>query len=560
MFLDTRQMESGTVIDTQVCIIGGGMAGIALAREMDKDGIDTCVLESGGFKADDATRDLYRGDSAGIPYSFADGCRSRFLGGSSNCWGGWNHPLDRWDFERRNWVSHSGWPFGIDELSRFYQASHKLLNLGPYNYDPGYWEQAIDRPDVRRVPLPSGQVRDQMAQFSTTTPGNVVNFGEAFRKDLKNSMNVRVFLYANVLSIDPDESARQISQLQVATLCGKHVLVKARLFVLAAGGIENPRLLLASNKVQTEGLGNGGDLVGRFFQEHPRTMSGRVRFNGTWSRNKFYDIKYHNLSSAVSAGGVQVAAKFALNEHVLREEGLLNSRVWFCSMLAGEGTEAGQAVYRRKQAFLKKDEPSWSLAEDLKTILLHPIDTLSFGVTRRVKALALVREVKLQAICEPNPDPNSRVTLSPTKVDQLGMPRVQVNWRLSDQVKRTFDRTFQIIAEEFRHTGVADIKLDPPIEGGDWPESFEREGTWHHMGTTRMHDSPKQGVVDRNCKVHGIANLYIAGSSVFPTSGANLPTMTLIALALRLAEHITLSLRNTTVVTSIDVPKVASLR
>jgi choline dehydrogenase-like flavoprotein len=135
------------------------------------------------------------------------------------------------------------------------------------------------------------------------------------------------------------------------------------------------------------------------------------------------------------------------------------------------------------------------------------------------------------------------VTLSQTDRDQLGVPRVQVNWQLSSQEQRTFDRTLEIISEEMRLGEVAETKLDPPIEGGAWPASLEVVGTWHHMGTTRMHDSPSQGVVDRNCKVHGISNLYIAGSSVFPTAGANFPTITIAALTLKLSEHLSQKLK-----------------
>jgi choline dehydrogenase-like flavoprotein len=144
---------------------------------------------------------------------------------------------------------------------------------------------------------------------------------------------------------------------------------------------------------------------------------------------------------------------------------------------------------------------------------------------------------------EPEPDPTSRVTLSPTQKDRLGMPRVQVDWRLGSKVQRTFDRTLAILAEDMRKSGVAQVDLDPPIEGRKWPADLE--GTWHHMGTTRMHDSPKQGVVDRDCRVHGMSNLYVAGSSLFPTAGANFPTITLAALAYRLSEHLVRELRST---------------
>lgn len=538
MFIDTRRVQEGSVVETTVCIIGGGVAGITLAMELDKQGIDVVLLESGGFNPDDETRDLYRGEDVGEwRYNFADGSRSRFLGGSSNCWGGWCRPLDPWDFEKRDWVNHSGWPFGLNELMPYYERTHALLKLGPNNFNPEFWEQAIGRPDVRRMPLVTGKVRDTISQFSPPA-----RFGKLYRDVLKRSERIRVFLYANAVNIDTNNPATTVKRIEVATLTGRRMEVSARTYVLATGGIENARLLLASNKVQPSGLGNGNDLVGRYFMDHPRLFSGNIRFTKEWSRNKLSDVKYHYQNAAVSAHGTCIAHQFALKPEVLKEEGILNARVWFCSTFPGEGSEGAQALFRCKQAMLKKEQADWNLAKDVMTMMAHPLDTLGYGYTRLFQPRWLIKGVKFQTIVEPEPNPDSRVMLSPNQKDQLGMNRVRVDWRLGSKVQRTFDRTLAILAEDMRRSGVAQVDLDPPIEGGKWPSDLE--GTWHHMGTTRMHDSPKQGVVDRNCLVHGMTNLYVAGSSVFPTSGANFPTITLAALAFRLSEHIAKELRS----------------
>ena len=539
MFIDTRRVEQGTVIQTTVCIIGGGVAGITLAMELEKKGIDVCLLESGGFAPDSGTRDLYRGEDVGEwRYNFADGSRSRFLGGSSNCWGGWCRPLDPWDFEKRDWIAHSGWPFGLDELTPYYDRTHALLKLGPNNFEPDFWERSIGRPDVRRMPLVTGKVRDTISQFSPPA-----RFGKMYREALKRSQRIRVFLYANAVNIDTDNPATNVTRIQVATLTGRHMQVTATQYVLATGGIENARLLLASNKVQPCGLGNGNDLVGRFFMDHPRLFSGSIHFAEQWARNKLSDVKYHYMNAAVAAHGTHIAHQFALTPEVLEQEGLLNARVWFSSIFPGEGSEGAQALFRIKQALLKKDQEDWSLTRDVLTMIAHPLDTLGYGYTRLFQPRWLIRGVKFQLIVEPEPNPDSRVMLSPSQKDRLGMSRVRVDWRLTSKVQRTFDRTLAIMADEMHRSGVARVELDPPIEGGKWPSDIE--GTWHHMGTTRMHDSPKQGVVDRNCKVHGLSNLFVAGSSVFPTAGANFPTITLAALAFRLSEHLASELRTT---------------
>lgn len=531
MFIDTRTVEPNTVMETTVCIIGAGVAGITLALEMARAGVETCVLESGGLGPDDQTRDLYRGENIGLPYTFADGSRSRYFGGSSNCWGGWCRPLDPWDFEKRDWIAHSGWPFGLGELAPYYARTHELLKLGPQNFDPAYWEREIGRHDVRRLPLATGDLRDTVAQFSPP-----VRFGKVYREELVRSTRVRVFLHANVLNIDADAQGTTISRVRVGTISGRRMSVSARIFVLATGGIENARLLLASNNVQADGLGNAHDLVGRYFMDHPRMMSGKVRIRPGVARNKLYDIKYHYQNAAVSAHGTKISSQFAPTQAWMEREKLLNSRVWLYSKWYGEGSAGSEALIHCKEALMGKDQPGRSLKQDIKTMIAHPLHTVGYGLTRLLQWPALITDVTLQAIVEAVPNPDSRVTLSADKRDCFGMPRVRVEWRLGEQVQRTFDKTFQLFAQELQTAEVADVQLDAPLEGRAWPAKLE--GTWHHMGTTRMHDSPREGVVDRDCKVHGISNLYVGGSSVFPTVGANFPTITIAALSLRLAGHL----------------------
>jgi choline dehydrogenase-like flavoprotein len=256
-----------------------------------------------------------------------------------------------------------------------------------------------------------------------------------------------------------------------------------------------------------------------------------------WKHNKFYDHRYHYHNPQVSANGICVAGQFVPTESTQREEELLNSCVWLYSELPGERTGPGEALIRAKHRLLKKDKPGYSIAGDLAMMACHPLETAGNMAAHYYPHPVLMRCVRLMTIVEPTPDPESRVTLS-TERDRLGMPRVRVNWRLDHRVRHTFDRTAALLRDALEASGVARVVLDPPILGGEWPATFEREGTWHHMGTTRMHESPRQGVVDPDCRVHGMGNLYIAGSSVFPTAGANYPSLTLVALATRLADHL----------------------
>lgn len=536
MLIDTRRVDEGKVIETGVCVIGGGAAGITLALELERRGIDAVILESGGYRPDEPTRDLYRGENSGLPYEFADGCRSRFLGGSSNCWGGWCRPLDESDFLKRDWIPYSGWPFGRAELDPYYARSHEVLKLGPLNYDAEYWESAIGRKDVRRVPLTTGAVVDRISQFSPP-----MRFGKHYRSELKRAEKVKVLLYANATELEANKNASTVTRVRVRTLSGRTVWVSAKLYVLASGGIENARLLLASNSTQVVGLGNGYDIVGRFYMDHPRLLHGRIRFKDNWRGNRLYDIKHHYQNRAIAAYGTKIACQFALTEETQRKEQISNSRIWLCSIFSDKDTQVAQALIKIKRGLTGETQDNFSWPREVGTLIGNPGETTRFLAERFLRPRFLMTNVKFQAIVEPVPDPSSRIMLAPEH-DALGMNRVRVNWQLGDIEKRTFDRGFEYVAGELRRNNVADVTLEEPVASREWKQLLSElpypSGTWHHMGSTRMHDSPKLGVVDRNCQVHGVSNLYIAGSSVFPTCGANFPTITLVALSLRLSDRI----------------------
>lgn len=532
MFVDARRLDEGTLIEAEVCIVGGGTAGITLALEFGRKGIRTCVLESGGFRPDRATRDLYRGESVGLPYRFADGSRSRFLGGSSNCWGGNCRPLDDHEFEYREWVPYSGWPFAKSELLPYYDRSRDVLRIGPNRFDTEFWVAAINRSDVRRVPFVTGEVVDAISQFSPP-----LRFGRFYRNDLGRSKDVTVFLHANAVDIKIGADSRNVQAIKLSTLTGHTAHVTARVFVLAAGGIENARLLLVSNKDRPAGLGNDNDLVGRFFMDHVQLFSGNLRFREKWSHNKLYNLRYNYHNKIVAAHNTCVAAQLTLAPNVQKREKLLSAQVCFSSIFFWERLGTSNALKRLKRRMEESEAPSQGLLQDLQKLLVQHADSASTTIARYLPLPSLARGCRFNMNVEPVPSPESRVTLSEQQ-DQLGVARVRVRWLLDPLVKRTVDRTLALIASELSASGVADVTLDPPIEAGEWPDTFSHAGTWHHMGTTRMDDSPNRGVVDRHCRIHGIENLYVSGSSVFPTAGGNFPTITIVALALRLADHI----------------------
>jgi choline dehydrogenase-like flavoprotein len=531
LFVDARDLTPDQTLTAGVCVVGGGVAGITLAVQLARAEVDVCLVESGGLHSDDATDDLFAGENVGIPYAFDTHTRSRYLGGSSNCWGGWNRPLEPEDFAPRAWVPHSGWPLTYDEMQPWYARTHELLTLGPQTFDADFWGDALEGPRLRRVPFErDGPVRDSFSQFSRQH-----RLRERYQHELESSPHVRVLLHANVTNIATDEQAGRVTHVDVRTLGGRRTTVRARHFVLAAGGIENARVLLASDRVRPAGLGNDHDLVGRYFMDHPRLQVGRVHLRGPWRRTLLYDIKHQDRSDVVAAHGTSVAAAFVLDPAVVEREELLNARVWLSSVFPGEDSPGVESLRRLRKRLTEHKPVALGRGSDLAGVVRHPASVLGYTAGRALPRGPLVRGVRFEAIVEPQPNPDSRVTLTDER-DAVGMRRVRVDWQLGPLVQKTFRRTLAIVAAELQRAGTADVDVPPLLEHG-WPADLR--GTWHHMGTTRMHDSPREGVVDRDCRVHGVENLYVAGSSVFPTAGGNFPTMTLTALALRLADHLT---------------------
>jgi len=539
LIVDSRSLNPGTVLRADVCIIGGGPAGVAMALDLERAGIPSIILESGAFEADRKSLKLYEGDSVGLPYEFAQGHRSRYLGGNSNCWGGFCRPWDEWAFQKRDWVPNSGWPIDRAMLTPYYARAETLLQTGSSDYDPQSWETKAQRADVSRYRIDPSEFVDGVSVLSPP-----VRFGEEHREHLAASERITVCLWANVTNIHADPLGVHIRDVQVQTLSGVKFDVQARIFVVAAGGIENARLLLASRDVHTNGLGNTYDLVGRYFADHPRLRWGKIKLAATQRDNRFYDLTFNFLAGKIDQGSARVSGYMALPQAVQRAEGLLDSHVWLRSLFFGEQSAIFSSLARMKQRILAGQRYGFGLGQDALTLMRHPLSTAAFTASYLARLKSLVRETCFEGVVETDPNYNSRVMLSDER-DALGMPRTRIDWRLSEQVARTFDRTFNRLADSLEKAGIATVdRGDVSYVRDGWPDTLE--GTWHHMGTTRMHVSPREGVVDTNSRVHGMANLYVAGSSVFPSYAANHPTMTLMALSLRLADHLVDELRRPT--------------
>jgi choline dehydrogenase-like flavoprotein len=480
MFVDARAIESGARLACDVCIIGAGAAGISLARELRGGRGRVCVLESGGLEPDAETQALYRGHGTGLANDgYVETSRLRYFGGSTNHWWGMCAPLDAHDFEPRPWVPHSGWPLSRVDLDPYYARAQPVCQLGPFDYDPAAWD-----PD----PPPLGpRAERRMWQYGPPT-----RFGAVYREELRASTNVSVHLFANAVDLSASDSGRRVERVVVKTLAGGQFTVAARTVVLAAGGIENPRLLLGSDGVVNGGLGNGRDLVGRFFMDHPhRHPAGEILFD---------DPRLAAWSGKQVARGTRFLIHLGIRPEVQRQHGLLNGSI--------------QLVH------------PWGAEDETERSLLSLLRDLAGGA-----GAGAPKRAELFARIEQAPNPESRVRLSEER-DALGQRRVVLDWRLGALERDALQRILEMLAEDLAAAGTARVRI-----GTDAAPAREFGGE-HHMGTTRMSDDPATGVVDRDCRVHGIENLYVAGSAVFPTVGWANPTLTIVALSLRLADHL----------------------
>ena len=525
MFIDARGVPDGTRVDTDVAIVGAGAAGIAIALEFAGNGISAVLLESGGFARDADTDRLNTGTSDGLEYSPLEDCRARFFGGSTNRWGGQCMPLSRRDFEPRAWVNGSGWPLSYDDLLPYYRRAGSILRLGPVDYDPASWELRIGHPRARLLRFQSNRVSNEIMQFSPAA-----SFGDLYRSRLGAARNIRCFLHANLVAIETDPSTTVVEGLRVATLTLREFRVVPRIVVLAMGGIENARMLLLPNPGAPAGLGNPYGLVGRYFMEHPSFRSGLLTKAPSAPSLELYDATYSYRNPQFASGGVPVGAFFSLTHATQEQEGLLRNRMLLFTTFVGEGTPGTDAL-RRLLGRLPYPASGRNTGQDLTAFLRHAPQVGVGAIARRFRLSQLARRTHLYTIVEPEPTPNSRVTLSSER-DALGVNRTRLHWQLSSRVNRTLVRAQRILADELDQIGAGNLQFEN--------ESVPVQRFWtnHHIGTTRMATDAKRGVVDPNCRVHGMQNLYVAGSSVFPTAGCDMPTYTIVALAIRLADHV----------------------
>lgn len=545
MIEDISRIPQGAVLAPDLCIVGAGPAGIALALSLADTGLSVLLLEAGRSSRDTAAQALYEGEVADERlHSPAHRYRLRGLGGSSTLWGGRCMPYDPIDFETRDWVPGSGWPIGYEDLVPHYVAANALAEAGRFAYDA---REALPGLPPMIAGLASDVVRSTgLERFSCPT-----DFGRRYRRRLEVAGNLRVIQGAVCTGIRLAPDGREVRSLDVAGLQGRRLVVQPRATVLATGGLETPRLLLASRDVMPQGVGNAHDVVGRYYQCHIAGNVGALVVHGTPG-----DVRH---GYEIAPDGVYCRRRLSVAACAQRRHRLLNAvaRLHFPRITDpshGNGVLSGLFLarhlisyeYGKRLSDAQGSSPAL-YARHLANVLGDPLDTTAFlahWLTRRTLAQRKFPSVilrnrtnrfSLELQGEQTPLADSRVMLG-EGVDALGLPRLKVDWRYSPADIDSLARTLDLIAAELAHSGAGRLSYQRET----LEEDLLRYGAYggHHVGTTRMGTDPRSSVVDADCRVHGVSNLYIAGSAVFPTSSQANPTLTLLALSLRLGAHL----------------------
>lgn len=541
---DIRTLPDGLTLTFGICVIGSGPAGISLARSFIGKKISVCLLESGDLHLDQATQSLADGEVEGVRYPKLERMRRRQFGGLSNAWNiriddyarlGVRHlPLDEIDFEKRDWLPNSGWPFGRALLDPYYERASKICGIGALDYRSEPWERHLSRP----IQFPDDELDTTMFQFG---PSGI--FADEYRKELEAADNVDVYLNANAVKLEANDNAGTVKAVKVATLAGQKYTICAKVVVLAAGGIENARLLLESDDVATSGLGNQNDVVGRYFMDHPLIRTGLLFPNdpSAFKTTALYDMRFIE--------GQTVMGKITLSDEVRRQKELLGISALLMPRTKRQQSPAHLALRELRQSVRERRAPRRAPLKLMEEIVKHADDlaldfhkirikkdhlypSLSRGGWSKINDNQdMFDKFEVLSQTEQSPDPANRVVLSDRR-DRLNsrLPKVQVRW--TDFDKTNLSRAQGMLVRGFAASGFGRLEL----ENMDHSVGMS---THHNMGTTRMHADPKQGVVDADGKVHGLSNLFAVGGSVFPTGGYANPTFTMIALAVRLADHLT---------------------
>ena len=499
MIVHMDSFSNGSIVESDVCIVGAGPIGLQLGRFLSRCGIQVVVVESGEENPSSRIQDLNTGSQSGRNAGELRDIRIRQFGGTMHVWGGNCRPLDPIDFQTRSWVPNSGWPISFADLQPYLREAHDLLKLGEFFYAPK--EESF----LAGNQFPALHFEETLFRLTRFVRGTGEEFlgdwGGYYYNEISRQNGMKVILGCNVTQIFLSDNKNSISELYALSFQGREMHLRAKAFVFCCGGIENPRLLLASREDLPDGIGNEGDSVGRYFMEHPHGLAALL----VCGRDDLQK-KLSLFSPGYNDGDAAVQHRFRLTNKAQRERGMLN------------------LVF---QVVHKSMSPE---VQDLYEDIFHEMQG-ALLMKENVNSYYLV------FLSEQIPSRSSRVTVS-GDTDFFGMPKAHLHWEIGEIDFKTVYEGLQILMKEFfPQPDFNGVSLVAP-SSDDWLLGYGA----HHMGTTRMSNTSADGVVDRNCRIHGVTNGFCAGSSVFATSGMANPTLTAIALALRLGQHLVANL------------------
>jgi choline dehydrogenase-like flavoprotein len=542
MIITSAELTDEIVADVSVCIVGSGAAGITLACELDGGGHKVLLLEAGSLKSTKAYQDYYAG-FANAPHPASDEYRRVAFGGTTSIWGGRCVPFDPIDFERRDYVSESGWPIGYAEVSQYYARALEYCDAGKFDFTAAGSITGA-RPTISGLVAGSEMQWDLIERYSLPT-----NFAARYGDQLRSSSNITTVLDARCVKLIKVAAEDRIESIEIATIAGSRRRIRARVIVLAMGGIETTRLLLSSDP-QGSGYGNRTDRLGRFYGCHLETTFGKLVPHGA---RVAFDFEK-------TSEGVYCRRKFQFTAAAQRQHQLLNTafRFHFPEYSdAAHGSSVLSAIYLAKSLLIPEYRNILQhdavhavfspASAHLKNVLCGVPQMSRFGIdwvfrrhlAKRKLPYTLVANADgsfpLEFNCEQTPLASSRITLAP-EVDVHGMKRVRIDWRRSDEDIDSARRAFVLLRAAFSESSVCRLEF----EEERLLERISRASPvgGHHIGTTRMASSMREGVVDTNCALFDFPNVYIASSSVFPTGSHANPTLTIVALTLRMASHL----------------------
>ncbi|MEM1389809.1 MAG: GMC family oxidoreductase [Pseudomonadota bacterium] len=525
MLLDLNNSELEADRRADICIVGAGVAGQTLAMRLAHTGQRVLLIESGGLEYKSHIQAMSDGDVSGEPYYDLISSRLRLFGGTAAIWGGRCAELDPIDFEKRDYVPDSGWPINKTDLQSYYDRAYDHVGIDRRD---GGLRQMTDKSTA--AGFQSDTLELGFWQFDEN--------GERFTNISRGSLsNVDILINATMTEIDVSESG-QVNAITVSSLDGHKLQITAENFVLAAGAIETVRLLMAGVPHRPNGFGNANDLLGRYFMEHPHARGGEIT-------SEKFATSLRAFPRMRRATGRKFAAYLRLSEAEQRRHGVLNSAL---SLAPRRHEGQSPELIRTLKQKLKHDLPStrfwrtsYKALKDLSARAREVVDPWAsvWSVKRPGSPSGLYAVIR----AEQAPNPDSRILLSDRK-DKLGLPLADLSWQFSELDKRSVKVLMQALKDEYERLGWGDVQLadwlnDPAMTWKFDPLiSSHPIGGYHHMGGTRMASDPSSGVVDANGRLFESPNLYIASSSVFPTAGWANPTLTIIALAERLADHL----------------------